>query len=134
MRWCIATAISCAAGLMLSCCGIGFAYDERLVGDIGLVAGDSRDQMTVSEFHEGGATVLVDWTVFAVGWDESHVIAKRHPEVDHRNDRSRTEYFIVVVRESKSHGPFDEREFAVRRNDLGVAPGLTFTRVFRELE
>lgn len=134
MRWATVVAICCAAALAASCGGIGFVHDERLVGNIGLVACDTREDMTVSEYTDSGASILVAGSVFAVGWDEAHVIAKRHPRADFRTDRSRTEYYIVVVRGSETHGPFDEREFAVQRERFGVAPGLAFTRVLRELE
>jgi hypothetical protein len=140
MRWFRLIPVCCFIAVVLGCGGIGgFVYEQRLVGNLGLVACDVREQMRVAVFPEPGRNVypsLISETVFAVGWDESHLIAKRHPreEPADRIDRTRTEYYIVVVRGEKVHGPFDQAEFALHCDLLGVAKDLDFTLTFQDLE
>jgi hypothetical protein len=143
MRWVRLLPVCCFVALALACGGVGgggdgeifgFVYEKRLVGDFGLVACDTKDQMSVVEFVPTGAVNWVPETVFAVGWDPAHIIAKRHPREDFHVDRSRTEYYIVVLRTRRVYGPFDPFEFALHRDLLGVAEGLDFTLTFSELE
>ncbi len=127
--------------IVLGCGGIAGPVERRLVGDIGLAWYDTRDQMSVvvvegeGDGETSGAT-LVPGTVFAVGWDESHVIAKRHPREEPFGpfDRTRTEYYIVGTRDKKVHGPLDRADFILHCDILGVAEGLDFTLTFNELQ
>jgi hypothetical protein len=128
-------AICCLIALFLGCGGIGLAYEKRLVGNLGLAAVDTRKQMTVVEINGNGSEVLVPQTVVAVGWDESHIIARRHPsDGSGEVDTAITQYFIVTVRDRKVHGPFEEREYRSQRKALGVAEGLAFTLTFDKPE
>jgi hypothetical protein len=139
MRWFRFIPVYCFIALVLGCGGIGFLYERRLAGNVGLVACDSREQMKVSLFPEAGDNmyaVLISETVFAVGWNESHVIAKRHPRDQPFGpiDKTQTEYYIVVVRGAKVHGPFDRAEFVLHCDLLGVAKNVDFTLTFPDLE
>jgi hypothetical protein len=135
MRWIRLTCI-CLVGCLSGCGGIGFAYKKRLVGNLGLAAVDVMPQMAVVEFDpSGSATHLVGPTVFAVGWDQSHILAKRHPsEAVDRIDRTVTQYYIVTVPDRKAHGPFDEAEYRSQRRALGVSDSLDFTLAFKDIE
>jgi hypothetical protein len=135
MRWFNLLSIGCLLGLFLGCGGIGLAYQKRLVGNLGLAAVDTRKQMAVVEFNGNGADTLVSQTVFAVGWDESHLLVKQHP-ADRAGeiDKATTQYFIITVRDRKVHGPFDEAKYHSERQALGVAEGLAFTLTFDDLE
>src|SRR5262249_21254978 len=99
MKWFRTIAVCCFVAIVLGCGGIGgFVHKQRLSGNVGLVAIDEQKQMRVSSFPEGDGSVyptLIPETVFAVGWDESHVIAKRHPrdETSGAIDRTVTEYY-----------------------------------------
>lgn len=135
----LVTTVCCFIAIVLGCGGIGgFVHEQRLVGNVGLTACDEREQMCLSSFPEADGNVcrtLISETVFAVGWDESHVIAKRHPrEFPGPIDKTQTEYFIVVVRDEKVHGPFDRAEFVRHCDLLGVAKDLDFTLTFEDLE
>ncbi len=119
--------------IVLGCGGIGGrVHEQRLIEDIELRATDQWEQMELL----GDRGVLIPATVFAVGWNESHLIAKRHPreEAPRPPDKTRTEYFIVVVRSKKVYGPFDEPEYRMHRDFFEVAEGLDFTLTFLELE
>lgn len=127
--------LCCLVAIFLGCGGIGLAYEKRLVGNLGLAAVDTRTQMAVVEFNGSGSDVLVSQTVFAVGWDASHIIAKQHPaDASGGVDKATTQLFIVTVRDRKVHGPFDEPAYRSQRGVLGVAESLDFTLRFDDLE
>jgi hypothetical protein len=135
MRWFRIASICFIVALILGCGGIGLAYEKRLVGDIGLAAVDTRTQMAVVEFNGGGTDTLVPGTIFAVGWDELHIIAKRHPpDAAGRVDKAQVEYFILTVRDRKVYGPFDEPAYRSQRGVLGVGESLDFTLKFDDLD
>jgi hypothetical protein len=136
MRWLRLTPICCFLVIALACGGVGRVYERRLVGDIGLSGLDTMGQMAVVQFSsEGHAMRLVPPTVFAVGWDQSHIVAKRHPSDEGSNiDKTRTEYYIVIVKNRRVYGPFDQAEYVLHCDLLGVAKDLDFTLTFRELE
>jgi hypothetical protein len=126
-RFWLITTVCCFVAIVLGCGGIGgFVRHERLVGDIGLHATDTKEQTAVIVFD--GGPCLVPATVFAVGWDESHLIAMRYPpSPTGLPDKGRIEYYIVVVRDRKAYRPFDRTEFAIHCDLLGVSPHLDFT-------
>lgn len=135
MRCLTVLAIGFLSALLLACGGIGFAYDKRLVGDIGLTAVDSRQQMSLVKINGNGRDTLVSPTVIAVGFNESHVIAKRHPaDASQQVDKAVTEYFIVTVHGEKVDGPLTEPEFRAKRGTLGVDDRLDFTLTFDDLK
>jgi hypothetical protein len=135
MQWFRILSICCLIAIVLACSGIGFAYQKRLVDNLGVAAVDTRKQMAVVEFTSNGADVLVSESVFALGWDKSHIIAKRHPpDSSGKIDKAITQYFIVAVRDRKVHGPLDEPGYRTQRRVLGVAESVDFTLRFDDLE
>ena len=133
---CLTVLATCVlATLLLACGGIGLAHDQRLVGDIGLAAADSRQQMAVVKINGSGREGLVPATVFAVGFNESHIIAKRHPpDASGKTDKAITEYFIVTVHGEQVDGPLTEAEYRAKRKTLGVDERLDFTITFDDLK
>ncbi len=122
--------------LTLSCGGIGgYVYDQKLPSGIGLRATDVWEHLELFD-GDGSQGILVPRTIFAIGWDKSHIIAKRHPPsaTGELNDKTRTEYFIVDVVSKKSQGPFDKKQFELQRSQLGVAKELDFSLTFPHLE
>src|SRR6478672_8112778 len=68
------------------------AEDRHLDGPYRLFAADLPEQvMLCYDIGSGACVGRVAPTVFAVGWDARHMVAKRHPD----NDRARVEYFIL---------------------------------------
>jgi hypothetical protein len=135
MRCLTVLTIGFLSALLLACGGIGLAHDQRLVGDIGLAAADSRQQMAVVKINGSGREGLVPATVFAVGFNDSHVIAKRHPpDASGKIDKAITEYFIVTVHGEKVDGPLTEPEYLAKRKTLGVDDRLDFTLTFDDLK
>lgn len=140
-RLSLVAAVCCFVAIVLGCGGISGPVERRLSGNFGLAYRDSRDEMSVVELDgEGDEPSIKEWliggTIFAVGCDESHLIAKRHPGEMPLGpfDRSRTEYYIVTARDKKVYGPFDQAEYVLHCDLLGVAEGLDFTITFSDLE
>jgi hypothetical protein len=137
MRWLNIGSICCLIAIFLGCGGIGSAYEKRLVGNLGLAAVDTQKQMSVVEFNASGSgyETLVPYMVFAVGWDESHIIAKRRPsDSSVKVDKPITQYYIITLSDRKVHGPFDKTEYRSQRKALKVAESLDFTLKFKDLD
>jgi len=116
----------------LACGGIGLAYEHDLTGDYAIWAGDLLEQAAVVKKipDSSSASTVVNPMVFAYGWNEDFIIAKQHPNLDDFDeiDTQTTNWFIVNVKTQKVYGPMTEKEFAQRRQELGVPQELTFIR------
>ena len=109
---------------ILACGGIGFAYQKKLSGKYSLIACDTLEQMAISEGpSDGGYTWVIPATVFAAGWDEEFIIAKRHPP----GDMTVTNFYILRVSDGKLSELIDEPAFDAEREKLEVPKALTFT-------
>lgn len=119
--------------LPLSACFPFSAGEEHLDGHYYLFATDVAEDMALyyRTGQEGGVRRIPP-TVHAVGWDERHIIAQRHPE----NDRSVTEYYILdrtkdsafADPEDSVVGPLTAEQFRDQRAVLDVSPALGFTK------
>src|SRR5687768_5672411 len=125
-------AITFAPGCIL---GGGVFSKERLVGRFAMWAVDGLSDNSVVEESEDrrAARVLIPPTVFAVGFNDQFIIAKRHPKSGHQIDRSITEFYVVAVFNGQLHGPVDQEGFAALRVKLGVPASLGFSRVIEKL-
>jgi len=114
-------------------CNLGFAYEEKLIGDYGLIAVDEMEQMSVCKFRNGGGGVaVINETVFAAGWNDEFLIAKQHP--NHGSiDRSVTNFYILRVTDGELFGPYTESGYQKARQRLQLPGSLQFTRVFDRL-
>ena len=116
------------------CIGGGVFSKERLVGRFAMWAVDAlSDNSVVEESEDGRASrVLIPPTVFAVGFNDQFIIAKRHPKSD-QIDRSTTEFYVVSVVDGQVHGPVDHEKFSALRARLGVPASLDFSLVIEQL-
>ena len=105
--------------------GCGFVANERIDGPYRLVAVDVMEQMNVCyRLGDGNCIERIPQTVFAVGWDNSYIVAARHPE----NDKSKVEYFYIDRAVDGLHvdpptavkGPFDSYSFEQERQRLAL--------------
>jgi hypothetical protein len=119
MRHLIVGTVLGVTGMLAAC---GFAEDQHLVGPYRLVATDTTEQMSLM-YSLGDDVVIacVEDTVFAVGWNERHIVAKQHP----KNDRAVTNYFYLDMKaESKPcagvTGPLTAPEFESARAAQGL--------------
>jgi hypothetical protein len=108
----------------LAGCGLPVG-DEQIDGPYRLFAADNMEQMHICyDLGDGGCIGRIAQTVFAVGWDESHIVAARHPN----NDRSSVEYFYIVRADDGPYvdptvtvrGPFDAQSFDQEKQRLGL--------------
>jgi NDP-sugar pyrophosphorylase family protein len=120
--------------------GFGFIFKEHLFGDYYLVAPDAIEQCALSYHTEAdGANygTVIEETVFAVGYNEKYLIAKRYysKNWDGTLDKSEVEYCILPLKEGMNwrtkNGLIettDSLAFENRRKELGIS-GLKFTRI-----
>jgi hypothetical protein len=118
-----------------SCVGGGVFLKERLTDRFAFWAVDGlQDNALVEESADGrGARVIIEPTVFAAGFNSQFIIAKRHPKSGFEFDRTKTEYYVVSIRDGDVYGPVTSEAFSALRAKLGVPPGLDFSRVFQQL-
>jgi hypothetical protein len=123
------------ATLAPGCLGGGVFSKERLVGRFAMWAVDGlSDNSVVEESEDGHASrVLIPPTVFAVGFNNQFIIAKRHPKRGAQVDRANTEFYVVSVLDGQVHGPVDSEKFLALRATLGVPASLDFSRVVQQL-
>ena len=101
------------------------AHHEKLVGPYILIAVDTDQQMSVAYVVGGGLSVgRILPVVFAVGYDERYIVAKRHPD----GDRAITQfYYLDIAKDSETGyqfkavtGPLKEDEFSKEKARLGL--------------
>jgi hypothetical protein len=116
--------------------GCSDAHREKLVGPYILIAVDIDEQMSVAYYVGKGISITrVLPVVFAVGYDQRYIVAKRHPD----NDRSIIQfYYVDIANDSHSGdqfkavvGPLTEVEFVAKKAEL-LLPDFKFT--FKHLE
>ena len=73
---------------------------------------------------------VVPPTVFAYGWNDVFILAKRHPEnKDKKVDTSVTYWYIIEVTSGNVHGPLNEDEFRKLRTRLKVPEEISFKTI-----
>jgi hypothetical protein len=123
--------LALASVLLLPSCFPFSGGEQQLDGPYYLFATDVPEEMALyyRVSPEGGVKRIAA-TVVAVGWDEHHLIAQRHPD----NDRSVTEYYILERAKDSALadpqasvlGPLTAEEFDSQREVLKVAPSVEF--------
>jgi len=102
----------------------GLAYEDSLVDGYVVEAGEEKNNAALY-----GGNEVVPRMVFAYGWNEDFIIAKRHPTLDGRTiDLYTTCWYLIEVQGGKVHGPLTEPQFAELRSELGVPVELKFTK------
>ena len=118
--------------LVVGCPRVGEFYHEGLGNGYAVCAADVIEQTEVVKMHKGSSsgTVVVPPTVFAYGWNDDFIIAKQHPQKEHRKfDTSITYWYIVEVASGNVHGPLSEGEFNKLRTELKVPAEISFKTI-----
>jgi len=121
-----------AVAIFVTGCPEGLAYDEDLSNGYAVWAVDVMKYAAVVHKDKGGsgATVVVPHTVFAYGWNDDFILAKRHPEKkDGTVDTSVTYWYIIEVASGDVHGPLNEDEFRKLRTKLKVPEEISFKTI-----
>ena len=124
----------CAVVIFVGGCPFtGLVYEEDLVNGYAVWANDVVEQAHIVRKRQGSSgysTTVVPRTVFAYGWNDDVIIAKRHPEKkDGKVDISTTHWYIVEVASAKVHGPLSEGEFNKLRTKLKVPAEISFKTI-----
>jgi hypothetical protein len=105
----------------------GLAYEDDLVGGYVVQAVDAKNNAAIYREVE-----VIPPRVFAYGWNDDFIVAKRHTTLDGRTiDLYTTLWYLIEVHNAKVHGPLTEQQFAELRRELGVREELTFTKTIR---
>ena len=125
--------IFAVAIVMGGCCFFHFpAYKADLVNGYAVWAVDVMKDASVVHKHKSGssATTVVPHTVFAYGWNDDFILAKRHPEKkDRKVDISVTYWYIIEVTSGDVHGPLNQDEFRKLRTKLKVSEEISFKTI-----
>jgi hypothetical protein len=128
---------------MTGCDGM---YKEHLIGNYYLTKMDYADEDLDLSYNLGNGSYIgvVPPTLFAVGYDDDYIIAKRHPCNGHglsSINKEVTHYYIVPLKYEVHHspdenriGPLSEKDFLAKRKELKIPDSLTFTKIFKKLE
>jgi len=119
--------------LLIACFGLFDSSSETITGRYKVMWIDLQVQQFICrEFEENsnGCVTVVPEYVFAVGHNESFIIAKQHPTSGFENgfklDTSVTNYYIIDISEeskTKEHqlfGPLSKEEFDQKRKEFGI--------------
>lgn len=136
----IVIAVLIVLGTLVACQDLS---TKHVTGEYYLVVIDVKDDMHLSYSLDksGGSVGVVGPTVFAIGYDDSFIIAKQHPRMEFKTDKSVTNYYIVPLKfkvhkspDENRIGPLTKTEFEAKRKELRVSDNLKFTKVFKDLE
>ena len=109
-------------------------YKEDLGNGYVVWALDVMEKAAVFKKHKRvtGGLEVVPPTVFAYGWNDDFILAKRYPQKEHRKfDTSITYWYIVEVASGNVHGPLSEGEFNKLRTELKVPAEISFKTIQR---
>jgi len=122
-----------AVAIFIGGCFLGPIYEEDLGNGYVVCAEDvMRDARILRKDpnRASGVVRVVPPTVFAYGWNDDFIIAKRHPEKkDRKVDTSITYWYIVEVASGNVHGPLSEDEFNKLRTKLKVPAEISFKTI-----
>lgn len=121
-----------AVAIFVAGCPEGLIYEEDLVNGYAVWAVDTMEYAAVVHKDKGGssATSVVPRTVFAYGWNDDFILAKRHPrKKDKKVDTSVTYWYIIEVTSGDVHGPMNEDEFRKLRTRLKVPEEISFKTI-----
>jgi len=133
-KLCCLLSIFAIAILLLGCPRIGEFYHEGLGNGYAVCAADVMEQTEIVRIDKpgSGGLVVVPPTVFAYGWNDDFILAKQHPQKEHRKvDTGITYWYIVEVASGNVHGPLSEGEFNKLRTELKVPAEISFKTIQR---
>ena len=122
-----------AVAIFVEGCFWGPIYEEDLGNGYVVCALDvMRDASVIRKDpkRSSGGRQVVPPTVFAYGWNDDFILAKRHPEKkDRKVDTSVTYWYIIEVTSGDVHGPLNEDEFRKLRTKLKVPEEISFKTI-----
>lgn len=119
---------------------IGVAIKENIFGNYYIVATDIDEDLSLT-YHEpidgDNYGIIIQATVFAVGYNEKYIIAKQHPRAfPNPPNKSITNFFILPLSKGFNWrtnngliGPLTLEQFNTKRKELNIPDSLKFTIV-----
>lgn len=110
--------------------------EQNLTDKYWLLAINTMDEMSI--WYD--SDLIIDETVFAVGYNDKFIIAKKHPkDLENGINKNVTYYYIIEINkdlknEHKPSSPLTLKQFEHKRKQLNIANKLDFTIVFEELK
>ena len=127
--------------LILSGCQYGM-HKEKIIDKYFLTYDDSKYDLSLSyDLGDGSFIGVVNYAVFAVGYNSNFIIVKNHPFVEPDSiNRTITNFFIIQIDRNISQfkvdenkiGPLSKQEFDKKRKELKIPDELDFTVVINE--
>jgi len=127
--------------LILSGCQYGM-HKEKIIDKYFLTYDDSKFDLSLSyDLGDGSFIGVVNYAVFAVGYNSNFIIVKNHPFVEPDSiNRTITNFFIIQIDRNISQfkvdenkiGPLSKQEFDKKRKKLKIPLDLDFTVVIDE--
>lgn len=123
--------------LVLSGCLSDYNYNQEITKGYSLGAMDEKENMSLYVSNDGYDVGIVSETVFAVGYNDSFIIVKQHPN----NNRSITNHYIIPLKYSISKsseknviGPLIDIAYQAMIVKLNIVHPPAFKIVFSDLE
>ncbi len=112
-------------------------YTKSLNDRYYLEARDINENMELCYLDENGyGFTIIFRTIYAVGQNESFIIAKQHPD----GLRTKTNYYIIPIKEKISNkvednilGPMTQKEFIQKKQEIGIS-NLDFDLIYEQLK
>ena len=124
--------------------GCDYNFNKELVDGYDVGAIDSRYSMSIYGMDGNYSVGVIPPTVYAVGYNDSFIIAKQHPQAKPglSADKTITHYFIIPVKANNGNisvvknvvGPLDEAQFKRMRQEYSIPESLDFQIVFDDLK
>ena len=121
----------------------GFDIKKAVIGKYYLVAVDVDEDLSLcyKADKQNGYSIIIDQTIFAVGYGSKYIIVKQHPhEFASVLNKGNTNYYILPVYpqdqdgiKKEVFGPFTEHQFEQKKKDLNIS-NVEFTIVYKNLQ
>jgi hypothetical protein len=109
--------------LIFAGCG-SFGQTDQIIGDYVIYSQDSlSDSQIMRKNKNGTLTSVIEPYVFAIGWDNNYIIAKRNIRT---LGQKKVEWYIINVSTDNLFGPFSEEVFKEKKRQLGIPDNLGF--------
>jgi hypothetical protein len=138
----VVTLILIASIWILQGCYFGAGVvEQNLPDDFFLFANNSLDENSIwYKTGEHSSAIIVGETVFAVGYNEDFIIAKRHPKDSiNQVNKKITSYHIIEIDKMSKRNPeksidLTKEQYSSMRKRLKLPDSLKFETVFKEIE
>ncbi len=115
--------------------GVGLV-EREITDDYWLIANGKMDEMSIVYFpRDKGSELIVNETVFAVGYNDNFILAKSHPN----GSKANTYYHIIEINKNSNNRPEQAasmtfEQYELKKEQLKIPSDLDFSIVYKELE